>query len=84
METVILAIMVGFLGGLITWDLRQRTITGNGMKAAEDELKKNAATLADLHNKAAAENIDLRNRLESLELALKSVSNGKNAMVKRF
>jgi hypothetical protein len=75
--------MIGFLGGLIVWDMRERAAAQRRMKEAEEKLTESMAKLSELHNSSMLANQELQNKVQSLEQAYKAASSSAVA-TKRF
>lgn len=82
LSAVILALVQGILIGLVSWDMAQRKKTTMRLVEQEEKLISGTKALADLHNAAMKANEDLQNRIQSLELAVKSTTNVN--VMKRF
>lgn len=75
-------IIIGFIAGLVVWDMRLRAQALKRIEEQEKQLTESARKLSDLHNSAMAANQDLQNKVQSLEQAYRAQVNP--IAVKRF
>lgn len=83
MEILVLSVIVGMVGGFVCADLGYRWAATKDIANARKEFADNAHKLAELHNTSTEAQKSLHNRMESLELILKS-SNNQASVMKRF
>lgn len=79
---ILIALTQGILIGIVAWDMSLRKKTNLRLVEQEEKLISGTKALADLHNAAMKANEDLQNRIQSLELAMKSTTNVN--VMKRF
>ena len=80
--TLFVVLIQGGIIGFLAYDLAQRKAFNLAISEKESELKAAAKALADLHNSAMKANEDLQNKVQSMELAVKSTTNVN--VMKRF
>jgi hypothetical protein len=69
----VLAVAVGVLTGLVTYDMRQRGTALAKVLAAETKLEQAARAMADTHNSMATKLIEISDKVQGHELRLAGI-----------
>ncbi len=82
-SVVVLAVIVGCVFGILVFDLRDRKSFREEVIELTAEQEASAETLMKLHNATVAKNLEITERLQSLEVMLKGRDQQQN-LVRKF